>query len=139
MECMASVASFLVYLPVASFALAAGGLCVRLFVPAGPARQTLVAAVLIFLVLSSGLVWRQDQECKRQIVEIAENIVRILGNEKRTYEQIAAGLRNQSYYTTNAAIDLLLREKRIGIEVPTIIDRDSEKSYQITLFYVRTF
>jgi hypothetical protein len=139
MECALAESSLLTYLPVASFALAAAGLGVRVFVPTGPARQTLLAAVLVFLVLASGLIWRQEQNCKEQIGELATDIIRLLGNEKRTYEQIVAGLRNQTYYKTNAALDLLLREKRIGTESPTIVDQDSRKNYQITLFYVRTF
>ncbi len=139
MECTLGETSLLTYIPVASFALAAGGLFVRFFFPTGPARQTLIAAVFVFLMVASGLVWRQEQDCKKQIGEIAVEIVRLLGNEKHTYEEIVAGLRNQTYYKTNAALDLLLREKRIGTEVPTIADRDSNRTYQITLFYVRTF
>jgi hypothetical protein len=139
MDCALAENSLLTYLPVASFAIAAGGLAIRFFVPTGPASQHLMAAVFVFILAASGVVWRQERECRKQIAEVATEIVRLLGNDKRTYEEIAAGLRNQVYYKTNAALDQLAHENRVGIEVLTIWDRDTNKKYQITLYYVRTF
>lgn len=139
MVCMGGETSLLTYLPVASFSLAAGGLGVRFVYPAGPARQSLLAAVLIFIVVASGLVWYESRECKKRISEVAEDVLHILGNEKRTYEQIVLGLglRNQNYYQTNASLDLLLHEKRIRTEVPTIVEKETNKTYPITFFSVR--
>lgn len=136
---MLNESSLLGYLPVASFAIAAGGLGIRFLLPTGPARQHLIAAALIFLLLASALVWRQEHACRRQISEVATDIVHLLGNNKRTYDEIVGGLRNQVFYKTNAALDLLIRQERVGTEVVAIVDRDTAKTYQITLFYVRTF
>jgi len=130
--------TLLSYLPVASFALAAGGLAVRFFAPSGPAKQTLIAAVLIFLLVTSGLLWRQDWEEKRQVREAADEIIRIVGNEKRTYEDILAGLRQPNYQVANGAIDLLVDEKRLGSEDATIIDK-TDKPFRVRLYYVRSF
>lgn len=138
MDCVTSDTQILAYLPVASFALALGGLLVRFFVPAGPARQTAVAAVLIFLLLASALVWRRDQLCKQQIEQAAEEILRILGNQKLTYEQIILNTRNPTYFKLNAAIDVLFYQRRIGTEVVAVTDRDRGATYQISLFFVRT-
>lgn len=126
------------YLPLASFALAAGGLIVRFFVPSGPAKQTLIAAVLIFLLLASGLLWRKDWELRQQVNKVAEEIVQTIGNEKRTYEEILDGLRQPDYQVMRRAIDLLIREKRIGSEEITITSI-SEKQFRIRLYFVRTF
>jgi hypothetical protein len=138
-DCLATGPSLFTYLPIASFAIALAGLLVRFFVPVGPARQTAVVATLLFMVLASAVIWQQDHKCKEQIEQTADDIVRILGNQKLTYEQIVANTRNPTYLTTNAGIDLLLRQKRIGTELATLTDRDSGKAYQITLFFVRTF
>jgi hypothetical protein len=137
-ECLVGETSVLAYLPVASFAIALGGLLVRFFVPAGPARQTAVAAVLIFLLLASALVWRQNQDCKRQIEQAADDIVRILGNQKLTYEEIVVNTRNPTYFKLNAGIDLLIQQRRVGTELVAVTERGTGRTYQITLFFVRT-
>lgn len=130
--------TILSYLPVASFAIAAGGLAVRFFAPSGPAKQTLIAAVLLFLLVTSGLLWRQDWEEKGQVQKAAAEIVGIIGNEKRTYEEIVAGLRQPNYQVANRAIDLLIDENRLGSENATIIDK-ADKVFHIRLYYVRSF
>ena len=126
------------YLPVASFALAAGGLVVRFFVPSERAKQTLIAAVLIFLLLATGLLWRKDWELRQQVREVAEEIVQTVGNEKRTYEEILDDLRQPNYQVTSLAIDLLIREKRIGSEETMIVDK-ADKQFRVRLYYVRSF
>lgn len=138
MDCLASEPSILAYLPVASFAIALGGLLVRFFIPVGPARQTAIVAALLFLMLASAVVWRQDHQCKQQIEQVADDVVRILGNRKLTYEQIVANIRNPTYLKINAGIDLLIQQERIGTELATVTDRDTGNAYQVTLFYVRT-
>ena len=138
MHCLATESSIVAYLPVASFAIALGGLLVRLFIPAGPARQILVVAALLFLVLASAVIWNEDHRCRQQIEQVADDVVRILGNQKLTYEQIVANIRNPIYFKTNAALDLLIQQKRIGTELATLTDRDTGGVYQISLFYVRT-
>jgi hypothetical protein len=126
------------YLPIASFALAASGLAVRFFMPSGPAKETLIGAVLIFLILGSGALWQSDRNRMRQVREIADEIVKVVGNEKRTYEEIIGGLRQPTYQLTNTAIDLLISENRLGSEAVTITDR-ADKEYRIRLYFVRTF
>jgi hypothetical protein len=74
--------SLLSYLPIASFALAAGGLAIRLFFPSGTATQTLIIAVLIFLVLTCGLLWQQDSAHRKQVRRAADEIVKVIGNDK---------------------------------------------------------
>lgn len=138
MDCLASGVSLFTYLPIASFAIALAGLLVRFLIPGGPARQTALAAALLFLVLVSAVTWQQDNRCREQVEQTADDVVRILGNQKLTYEQIVANTRNPTYFMINAGIDLLLRQKRVGTELATFTDRDSGKAYQITLFFVRT-
>ncbi len=127
-----------IYLPVASFALAAGGLAVRFFVPSGTAKQTLIAAILIFLLLTTGFLWRKDWELKQQISKVSEQIVQAIGNEKLTYEEILDNLRQPDHQVTSRSIDLLIREKRIGSEETTVVD-NKHKKFRIRLYYVRTF
>ena len=130
--------TILSYLPVASFALAAGGLAVRFFAPSGPAKQTLIAAVFLFILVASGLLWQQDWEEKRQVQRAAIEIISIVGNEKRTYEEIVAGLRQPNYQVANRAIDLLIDENRLGSEEATIIDK-TDRVFRVRLYYVRSF
>jgi len=125
-------------LPAASFAIAAGGLAVRLFWPSGPAKQTLIAASFIFLLLASGLLWRHQLQEERRARETGEDIVTIIGNEKRTYDEILSGLRQPDYRIANAAIDLLIGEKRIGSDGATCTDK-SHNTFRVRLYFVRTF
>jgi hypothetical protein len=126
------------YLPIASFALAAGGLAVRLFLPSGPAKQTLIAAIMVFLLLASGLLWRKNWEAKQQVREVADEIIGVIGNEKRTYEEILSGLRKPNYQVASAAIDFLIEEKRLGSEDATIVDK-SDEQFRVRLYFVRSF
>ena len=132
-------------LPVASFAIAAGGLAVRLFWPDGPAKRQLIVASFIFVVLASGLMWRQQREEEReareeesQVRKTADDIVRVIGSEKRTYEEILSGLRKPDYRIANEAIDLLVAEKDIGSELRTVAHK-SGPSFLIRLYYKRAF
>ena len=126
------------YLPLASFALAAGGLVVRFFAPSGTAQQTFIAAILIFLLLATGLLWRKDSELRQQVNEVAEEIVEAIGNEKLTYEEILDSLRQPDYQVTMRSIDLLIRKKRIGSEETTVVGK-ANKHFRIRLYFVRTF
>ena len=129
--------SFESYLPIASFALAAGGLAVRIFVPSSPAKQTLLVAVLIFLVLSSGLQWHREWSRTQQVRAVAEEIIKVVGNEKRTYEDVSARLRKPDYQLITAAMDLLIAEERLGSEPATIIDK-ADKPFRARLYFVRS-
>jgi len=124
------------YLPIASFALAAAGLAVRFFLPSGPAKQTLIAAVLIFLVLNSGLQWQREYARTRKIRASAAEIIKVVGNEKRTLEDIMSRVRKPEYSLVVAAIDLLHEEERLGSEAVTIIDK-ADTRFLIRLYYVR--
>lgn len=123
---------------IADFAIGASGLIVLFFVPSKPVKQTLVA-LCIFLFLTSGLlIWHKREE-KSRIRAVAEEIVNIIGNEKKTIEEILSGLQHPDYRVANAAIELLLNEKRIGSQVTTITDKNTEESHFIRLYFVRTF
>jgi len=76
---MIATDSPLVYLPIASFALAAGGLAIRFFFPSGPAKQHLIAAVFIFLILTCGVLWQQGCEQDRQVRRVAVDITKVIG------------------------------------------------------------
>jgi hypothetical protein len=129
--------SFDSYLPIASFALAAGGLAVRFLVPSGPAKQTLIAAVLIFLVLGSGLMWQRDYARTRRVRAVAAEIIRVVGNEKRTVDDIMGRLRKPEYSLVVAAIDLLHEDALLGSDTVTIIDK-ADNRFPIRLYYVRS-
>jgi hypothetical protein len=135
---METALPLLSYLPLASVAIAAGGLAVRFFWPSGPAKQTLIAACFIFLLLMSGLLWQQQCVQQRQMRRVANEIVTVIGNDKRTYDDILFGLRRPNYALANAAIDLLVDEERIGSEGTIIVDK-SDRAFQVRLYFVRTF
>jgi hypothetical protein len=128
--------SIYTYLPVASFSLAAGGLAVRFFLPTGPAKQTLIAAVLIFLLISSGILWWENYENNTRIQQFAKEIVQVIGNDKLTYKDIVGGTRQPDYRLINAAIELLLKEKRIG-SGPLLVTDKQNKMHGLWVYYVR--
>ena len=126
------------YLPIASFSLAAGGLAIRFFFPSGPAKQALIAAVLFFLALTCGVLWQQDCEQRKQVRRAADEIVKVIGNDKQTYEEIIGSLRQPNYQVVNIALTLLLDEQRIGSEDTTIIDKPS-RPIRFRVYFVRSF
>ena len=125
------------YLPLASFALAAGALAVRLIWRGGRARETLIAACLIFILLASGLHWRRTMEIRQHTRKVAEEIVKVIGNEKKTYEDILYGLRQPDSQVTMRALDLLIAQERVGSEPKTLIDK-ADNDFHIRLYFVRT-
>lgn len=139
MDCLAGSSPLIALLPIASFAIAAGGLAVRFLLPTGPAKQHLIAAVLVFLVVGSLFVWLQDRACTAEAKQLSGRVIETLRNEKRTYEEIASLVRHPEYSKLTRALDQLWREKRIGMEAISVQDRDSGKTYLVTVYYVRTF
>jgi hypothetical protein len=129
--------SLISLLSVASFAIAAGGLAVRFFWPAGPAKQHLTAASFIFLLLVSvSLVWQQGKE-EAEVRRTADDIVKAMGSEKCTFEDILPRLQQPNYQIAKEAIDLLVDEKDIGFE--TLSSEESGEPHQIRLYHVRAF
>ncbi len=123
----------------ASFAIAAGGLIVRLALKDGTAKKHIIAACLVFLLVTSGTLWWQQRDDEVRVRKAADEIVAIMGNETRTYDEIVLGLRLPDYRVVNAAIELLIREQRIGSEGATIIDKRNERARLVRLYFVRTF
>ena len=125
-------------LSIASFALAIAGLIVRFFLPDRPAKHTLIAAVLIFILIISSAslfkIWEEDKE----IQSAAEDILRIIGNEKRTFEDILADFRQPDYKIISDALDLLIEEKRVGSKILTF-SIDEQNGGRARLYFVRTF
>ncbi len=126
-------------IPMASFAIAAGGLVVRLFWPDGPAKKHLIAACLLFLLVMAGALWWQQWDAEVKVREAADEIVANMGNATPTYDEILSGLRQPDYRVVNAAIELLIREKRIGSQPATIIDKKDDHPIVVRLYFVRTF
>jgi hypothetical protein len=130
--------SLLSYLPIASFSLAAGGLAIQFFFPSRPAKQTLIAAVLIFLVLTCGVLWQQDFEQRRQVRRVAADITKVIGNDKLTYDEIIGSLRQPDYRVVDDALNLLIDEQRVGSE-PIIIEDKSPRGVRVRVYFVRSF
>jgi len=126
-------------IPIGSFAIAAGGLAVRFFWPSGPAKQHLIAASFVFLLLMSVGLWWQQRNEENLVRKTADEVVMIVGNGKRTYEEIVTALRQPDYRIANAAIELLVRQQRVGSEGATVIDKDDERRFFVRLYFVRTF
>jgi hypothetical protein len=127
---------FGMYLPIASFALAVGGLAVRFSVRSGPAKQ-LIIAVLSFLALSSAFQWHQDWLRTRQVRATGNEIIGVVGNDKLTYEDIIAKLRLPDSRLVSAAIELLISEERLGSEAVTILDK-ADRLFRLRLYFVRS-
>jgi hypothetical protein len=125
--------SLLSYLPIASFALACGGL-LKSFFPSIPPKKHLITAIFTFLVLTSGVLWQQEYEHERQVRRAADEIVQVIGNDKRTYDEIIGSLRQPDYQIANDALTLLIDEGRIGSE-----DETPPTPVRVRLYYVRTF
>jgi hypothetical protein len=94
----------------------------------------LITAIFIFLVLTSGVLWQQEYEHERQVRRAADEIVQVIGNDKRTYDEIIGSLRQPDYQIANDALTLLIDEGRIGSE-----DETPPTPVRVRLYYVRTF
>jgi hypothetical protein len=76
-------------------------------------------------------------EEKQRVRGVGDEIVSVIGNEKRTYEEILGDLQQPNYEVANAALALLIKEQRIGSENTTITDK-SDKQFRVRLYFVRT-
>lgn len=126
-------------IPLASFSIAAGGLAVRLFWPEGTAKKHLIVACLVFLLLTSASLWWRQFDEQVRIRKAAGEIMAVMGNETRTYEEILLGLRQPEYRIVNAAIGLLHREQRIGSDTVPIIDKNDDRHRLVRLYFARAF
>jgi hypothetical protein len=125
-------------LSIASFAMASAGLVVRVAMKEGPAKHVCIVAAFIFVLLFSGALVQQQWAERREIRKAADEIVRIIGNGRRTYEDVVAGLRSPNHQTTNGAMEMLLDEQRVGSDEAVITD-DAGNPLRVRLYFVRTF
>jgi hypothetical protein len=125
------------YFAAADFALATGGIAIDMLVRPPRAKRRLIVTVLVFLVLSCGLQWEQEWSRRRQVRIVADEIVGVLGGEKRTYDDIADSVHEPDRRLVDAALDLLLKEKRLESEETTITDKADEQ-FRVRLYFVRS-
>ena len=126
------------YLPVASFALAAGALAVRFFVAAGTPKQVLITSALIFILLTSAILWRKEWQVKRQIRDVGAEVVAYIGNDKRSYDDVLVALRHRDSQIVTAALDYMVDHERVG-STHEIVTGPSGGSFRVRLYHVRSF
>lgn len=134
-----SIAKLLFLLPIASFGLAVGALASKFSQKDKGAKAHLLTALLIFVVLGTGSTVFFNWLERTKTATLAEEVVTVIGNQKRTYDEILSDLKNPDRQALNAALDGLDEEKRIGSQVPSITDKADDRVFRVRVFYVRTF
>ncbi len=132
-------------LSIASFSIAFGGLIVGVFFRAGPKKGDphkkieLLLAVLFLVILFTGVLLYRVYQHERRIESISVEILKIIGNEKKTTLQIQKGLLGVfNYVEANEAIGLLIRKNLIRPVTLELQDRSGEW-YEVQAFWVRSF
>ena len=130
---------FLLYLPLASFALSVGALVAKFYEKSAGAIAQLGTALILFLIFASAttgiILFRERSHTEA----LADEVVVIIGNHKKTYDEILTEVKNPNRASLAIALELLDSEKRIGTEIATFVAKEDEKTYRVRTYYVRTF
>lgn len=131
--------SLLLYLPIASFALAIGALVAKFTEKSVGARSQLITAILVFLILASGatgfLVWDEGARTRA----LANEIVDVIANQQRTYDEILAEIKNPDRASIASAMELLDAQQRVGSRTTAIVSKSDNRIFRVRTYYVRTF
>jgi len=73
--------------------------------------------ILVFIVLLPGTTMLQDWKKSKIIRKTAEDVVKIVGNKKRTFDDIISELRQPDYRIISQSLDLLIEEEQVGSEL----------------------
>jgi hypothetical protein len=130
--------SVLTFLPLASFAIALAGVLVRLSPFSQSAKAHILSACLVFLLLSSGLIWFEQNREQRQILKTAVEIRSVIGNDKKTYDEISSSLRRPNYIVAERAVEKLLSEGWIRSELVEVSDKTAV-AHRVRLYFVIRF
>lgn len=131
--------SLLLYLPIASFALAVGTLVARFAERSSGARPHLITALLVFLVLSLAATGVATFVERGRIHSLADEIISVIGNRQKTYDEILFETRSSRGASVAVAIELLERHRRIGSEITTLTSKGDDASHRVRMYFVRTF
>ena len=120
------------FLPIASFAIALGGL-VRLFRPASKTKEVVMATVIASLTLLSGLTVYQVYRHEQRVTTVSREILVLLGDDVKAFDQLYEALYYVEARVVNEALDDLIVHGKIGHKVLELRD------YQGATFRVRGY
>lgn len=133
------LATLLVFLPIASFALAVGTLVARIKLQEKGARPHLVTALIVFAGVASLATVLVLYAERLRIARLADDVVTVIGNSRKTYDEILIEVKSPAGASLPVALDLLDKEQRIGSQVSTITSKADDKEYRVRIYFVRTF
>ena len=128
-----------VLLPIASFALAVGTLVSKYRQDRRGAKSHFLTALIIFLVLGTGATATTTWLEWSRLNSLSDEVVNIIGNEQKTYDEILAQVRRPERSSLYRALDHLESQERIGAEVRAIINKADDRVSSVRLYSVRTF
>lgn len=123
-------------LAIGSFSIAIAGLLIRIFYPSGPKKETLIITVIAFLVLLSGITLWERSLYNRRVEGVATEIVKIIGNEIMTFDQVHEALYKVDFAVANEAIDKLIGNNRLGYRLLELRD-DFGNRFRTRGYFVR--
>ncbi len=120
------------WLPIASFAIALGGLA-RLLLPQRKTRDVVLTTVITALLLLSGVTVYRTHRHAQRVRTVSREIVALLGDDVRAFDQLYEALYYVEAPVVNEALDDLIARGRVGHRVLELRD------YQGATFRVRGY
>lgn len=125
-------------LPIGSFAIALAGLIIRLICPSGPRKETMIVTVISFLALMTGVALHEAHQHDQRVHAVSKEIVTIIGNDIKTFDQVYEALFKVDFAVANEAIDILVASNKVGHKFLELHD-DSGDRIRVRGYYVRSF
>jgi len=95
----------------------------------------LVACLVAFVATGSASVWQTHQR-SIHVREVSEEILRILGKEAKSIDQLQEGLPFEGFGTVSEALAVLVKANKVGHRVVEVRD-DADLRYRARLYFVR--
>jgi hypothetical protein len=116
---------------------APAGLLVRIFWPSESQKEALIGAVIVFLTILGFVSLYEKYQHERLIERVSMDVVSIIGNDTKTFEQINEALFKAAYTDASEAIDRLVTTGRVGHTLLDLQDTYGNR-YRVRGYYVRS-
>jgi hypothetical protein len=114
------------------------GIALQIYVLDGQRKRILVAVTFTTLIVGSVFVGYQSYSYGRIVARVADDIVAVLGNQPRTFEEVYEALFETDVAVANEALDRLVRSQRVAQTIVTLTEENRRADHHRVRVYYAT-